>query len=106
MRLIQLMHTEFQINNKLVHKRVLENTENYIEVVEKQHGSRKYHESDLLDLNKCLIDDICRLLRISAYYGMNDAIICLDRIDNAPVIITLIYVGLVYTADCTFFQVI
>ena len=39
---IQLMHPEFQINNKLVDEKVLANAEVYNEVAEEQHGSRKH----------------------------------------------------------------
>ena len=58
MRLIQLMHSEYQINNKLVEKKVLANVETYNEVAEEQHGSRKHHQAGLLGLNKVLIGDI------------------------------------------------
>ena len=43
MQLIQLMHPEYQINNKLVGKKVLANAEMCNEVAEEQHGSRKHH---------------------------------------------------------------
>ena len=52
MRLIQLMHPEFQINNKLVGKKVLANVEICNEVADEQHGSRKHHQIGLLGLNK------------------------------------------------------
>ena len=42
-RLIQLMHPEYQINNKLVGKQVLANAEICNEVTKEQHGSWKYH---------------------------------------------------------------
>ena len=58
MRLIQLMHPEYQINNKSVGKKVLANAEMYNEVADKQHGSRKHHQAALLGLNKVLIGDI------------------------------------------------
>ena len=55
MRLIQLMHPEYQINNKLVGKKVLANAEICNKVAEEQHGSRKHHQAGLLGLNKVLI---------------------------------------------------
>ena len=58
MRLIQLMHPEYQINNKLVGKKVLANVEMCNEVADEQHGSRKHHQAALLGLNKVLIGDI------------------------------------------------
>ena len=52
MRLIQLMHPEYQINNKLVGKKVLANPEICNEMADEQHGSRKYHQAGLLGHNK------------------------------------------------------
>ena len=52
------MHPEYQINNKLVGKKVLANAEMCNEVANKQHGSRKHHQAALLGLNKVLIGDI------------------------------------------------
>ena len=57
MRLIQLMHLEYQINSKLVGKKVLANAEICNEVADEKHGSRKYHQAGLLGLNKVLIGD-------------------------------------------------
>ena len=86
------MHPEFQINN-ICNK-----------VADKQHGYKKHHQAGFLDLNKCLIGDICRLLRMSACYGMNDVIRCFDRIDHTPAIITLMRLGLAYNSTYTLFQ--
>ena len=58
MRLIQLMHPEYQINNKLVGNKVLANAEICNEMADKQHGSRKHHKAGLCGLNKVLIGDI------------------------------------------------
>ena len=58
MKLIQLMHLEYQINNKLVGKKVLANAEMWNEVAEEQHGSRKHHQAGRLGLNKVLIGDV------------------------------------------------
>ena len=60
MRLIQLMHPEYQINNKLVGKKVLANAEICNEVADEQHGSRKHHQAGVLGLNKVLIGNILR----------------------------------------------
>ena len=106
MQLIQLMHPEFQINNKLAGKRVLENAEICNEVANEQHGSRKNHQAGLLALNKYLIGDICRLLRMLACYGINDTIGFFDRIDHIPAIITLMRFGLEYKAAHALIQVI
>ena len=55
MRLIQLMHPEFQINNKLAGKQVLANVEICYEVVDEYHGSKKHHQAGLLVLNNSFI---------------------------------------------------
>ena len=52
------MHLEYQINNKLVGKKLLADAEMYNEVAEEQHGSRKYHQVGLLILNKVLVGDL------------------------------------------------
>ena len=58
MRLTQLMHPEYQINNKLVGKKVLAIAEMCNEVADEHHGLRKHHQAALLGLNKVLIGDI------------------------------------------------
>ena len=105
MRLIQLMLPGFQINNKLVGKRVLENAEICKKVTNKQHRSTKDHQVGLLALNKCLIGDICRLLRILECYGMNNTIRCFNRIDHTLAIITPMHFELAYNTAQTLLQV-
>ena len=43
MRLIQLMHPDYQINNRNIGRKVLANAKICNEVAEEQHGSRKHH---------------------------------------------------------------
>ena len=73
MRLIQLMHTEYQINNKLVGKKVLANDEMCNNVAEEQHDSRKHHQAGLLVLDRELVGDLFRYTHQFGCYGMNDA---------------------------------
>ena len=73
MRLIILMHPEYQINNKNIGRKVLANPEICNEVAEEQHRSRKHHQAGLLLLNKVLVEDLFRLTRYSGCYAMNDA---------------------------------
>ena len=82
MRHIQLMHPDFQINNKLVGKKVLANAEICNEVAKEQHGSRKHHQAGLLVLNKILVGDLFRLTRRAEYYGMNVTKGCFDRTEH------------------------
>ena len=53
-----MMHPEYQINNKLVGKKVLANAEMCNEVAEEQQRSRKHHHAGLLGFSKVLIGDI------------------------------------------------
>ena len=89
MRLIQLMHPEYQINNKDIWRKVLANAEICNEVAEEQHGSRKHHQAGLLLLNKVLVGYLFRLTRFSGCYAMNDAKGCYDRIDHNITILVL-----------------
>ena len=73
MRLIMLMHPEYQINNKNIGRKVLANAEICNEVTEEQHRSRKNHQVEMLLLNKVLVGDLFRLTRFSDCYTMNDA---------------------------------
>ena len=63
MRLIMLMHPEYQINNKNIGRKVLANAEICNEVAEEQHESRKNHQAGLLLLNKVLVGDLFFVFR-------------------------------------------
>ena len=91
MRLIMLMHPEYQINNKNIGRKVLANAEICNEVAEEQHGSRKHHQAGLLLLNKVLVADQFCLTRFSGCYVMNDAKGCYDRIDHNFAILVLMF---------------
>ena len=60
MRLIQLMSSEFQINNKMIGRNILWHTEAANAVAADQHGSRKHHKLINTCLNKKLIWDVFR----------------------------------------------
>ena len=91
MRLIQLMHPEYQIDNKNVGKKVLVNAKICNEVAEEQHGSRKHHQAGLLLLNKVLVGDLFRLACFSGCYTMNDGKECYDQIDHNFAILVLMF---------------
>ena len=93
MQLIMLMHTEYQINNKNIERKVLANAEICNEVAEEQYGSRKNHQTGLLLLNKVLVGDLFCLTRYSGCYAMNDAKGCYDRIDHNFAILVLMVFG-------------
>ena len=89
-----LMHSEYQINNKNIGRKVLANTEICNEVAEEQHGFRKYHQAGLLLLNKVLVGDLFCLTRFVGCYAMNDAKDCYDQTDHNFAILVLMFFGL------------
>ena len=105
MRLIQLMHPDYQINNTNIGRKVLANTEIYNEVAEEQHGSKKHHHAGLLLLNKVLIGDLFRLTRFSGCYAMNNAKGCYDRIDHNVAILVLMVLGVLWMIAWNIFPV-
>ena len=106
MRLIQLMHPVYQINNKNVGRKVLANAEICNEVAEEQHGSQKHHQAGLLLLNKVLVGDLFRLTHYSRCYAMNDAKGCYDRIDHTFAVLVLMYFGVPWSIATTHFLVL
>ena len=106
MRLIQLMHPEYQINNKLVGKKVLAGVKICNEVANEQHGSRKHHQAELLELNKVLIGYIFRYDRQFGCYVMNDAKRCFDRIQHTFAVLVLMYYGMKWSVATTLFNVL
>ena len=58
MWLIQLMHPEYQINNKNIGRKVLANDKICNKIAEEQHGLRKNHQAGLLLLSKILVGDL------------------------------------------------
>jgi len=101
-----LMHSEYQINNKNIGRKVLANTEICNEVVEEQHGSRKHHQAGLLLLNKVLVGDLFRLTRYSGCYAMNDAKECYHQIDHNFAILVLMFFGVPWMIARNLFRVL
>jgi hypothetical protein len=60
MRLIQLICPDFQINNKMLGRRMLAQAEKYGTIEADQHGSRRHHQAILACLNKVLLADVMR----------------------------------------------
>ena len=106
MRLIQLMHPKYQIDNKSVGRKVLTNTEIYNEVAEEQHRSRKHHQAELLLLIKVLVGNLFRLTKYSGCYVMNDAKVCYEQIDHTFAALVLMYFGLPWNVATTLFRVL
>jgi hypothetical protein len=80
MRTIQLMHSEFNMNNKKLGRDVMAHAERFKALAPEQFGSRKNHQSILAALNKRLTMDLLRQRRQAGAMCANDAKSCYDRI--------------------------
>jgi hypothetical protein len=80
MHLIQLMRSDFQINNKMLGRRMLAHAEKYGTIEADQHGSQKHHQAILACLNKVLLADVMRQRKLTGAFCMNNAKSCYDRI--------------------------
>ena len=106
MRLTMLMHSEHQINNKNIGRKVLANAEICNELAEEQHGSRKNHQAGLFLLNKVLVWDLFCLTRFWGCYAMNDAKECYNRIDHNFAILALMVFGIPWVIAWNLFLVL
>ena len=106
MRLIQVMHAVFQINNKWLGKKVTEYIKSLTEMASGQYRCRKHHRANLCCLNKTLVFDEFQIHRSSGIYVTVDATGCFDCICHAAVILTLWSFGLVATFAQTLFEVL
>ena len=106
MRLIQVMHAVFQINNKWLGKKVMEHVKSLKEMTSGQYACRKHHRANLCCLNKTLVFDYFQIRRSSGIYVTVDATGCFDRIRHAAIILTLQSFGLVATFARTLFEVL
>ncbi len=80
MRTIQLMHPEFNVNNKKLGREAMKRAEAFGIIPPDQYGSRKRHRCVRAALNKRLTMDIVRQSRRPAALCSNDAKSCYDRI--------------------------
>lgn len=80
MRTIMLMHAEFNMNNKLIGKIMMEFAERFYLLAIEQFGSRQDHQVVAAALNKRLTFDILRQKRLAGAICANGAKSCYDRI--------------------------
>jgi hypothetical protein len=80
MRTIQLMHSEFNMNNKKLGRDMMFFAEDCKVLAPEQFGSRKNHQSVVAALNKRLTIDVLRQRRQAGALCSNDAKSCYDRI--------------------------
>ena len=106
MKLIMLMHPQYQINNKNIGRKVLTNAEICNKVAGEQHRSRRYHQAGLILLNKVLVGDLFRLTCFSGCYAMNDTKGCYDQIDHNFAILVLMFFGIPWTITRNCFRVL
>jgi hypothetical protein len=65
MRLIQLMRSDFQINNKILGRRMLAFAEKHGTIEADEHGSRKNHQAIL----KVLLADMMRQRKLAGVFA-------------------------------------
>ena len=106
MRIIVLMGSLYNMNNKMIGKRVMERVEDLRLMVVEQAGGRKNHQSAHQALNKVLSSDILRTNRQAGYFCCNDAIQCYDRIVHPVAILALRRLGVPATATTSMFSVL
>jgi hypothetical protein len=94
MRTIQLMHSEFNMNNKKLGRDVMAFAERHKALAPEQFGSRKNHQSVLAALNKRLTMDLLRQRRQAGALCSNDAKSCYDRIVHNVAVLALRRLGM------------
>jgi hypothetical protein len=94
MRIIQLMHAEFNMNNKKLGRDVMAFAETHHALAPEQFGSRKNHQAILAALNKRLTMDLLRQCRQAGALCSNDAKSCYDRIVHSVATIALRRLGM------------
>ena len=80
MRTIQLFSTTFNMNNKKIGKEVTRRSKELNLIPNDQDGSRKHRRSVLTAINKVIVTDISRQMRLPLTITSNDAQACYDRI--------------------------
>jgi hypothetical protein len=80
MRTIILLNAEFNINNKLLGRRMMANGEKFKVLPREQYGGRKGMSAVTAALNKRLTMDLLRLRRQAGALCSNDSKSCYDRI--------------------------
>jgi hypothetical protein len=100
------MDAEYNMNNKLLGKRLLAHAEKAVAVSEDQHGSRKNHKAQLAILIKQQLMDTLRVQHRCGAIAMNNAKGCYDRIVHTVAILVLMSFGLNHTVAQILFQVL
>ena len=104
MRIIQLMHAEFNANNKHDGKTMMSNAEEHKTLVKDQFGSRKNRQANRTALGKLLFFNILRQKVLAGAVVSNDAKACYDRIALSVAFLAMARQGVAYTALFSLFE--
>jgi hypothetical protein len=104
MRIIQLMHSEFNANNQIDGRRMMANAEKHNSLDPNQMGSRKHHEAAKARLTGIIAEDILRQRAMAGCRISNDAKSCYDRINHIVAFLAMARQGVAYTALVSLFQ--
>ena len=94
MRTIQLFSVAFNMNNKKTGRDVIQRAEELHFIPEEKSGSRNHRRLVLTALNRVLVTNISRQLRLPLTATSNDAKACFDRIDLWVASLALQRIGL------------
>ena len=104
MRTIQLLDSQFNMNNKKLGRELMCNAERHGLLAEEQAGSRKHRRAALSALNKRLTMDIMRQKKKSGVIISNDAKSCYDRVAHNVAILAMRRLGAPKSAVTSMFQ--
>jgi hypothetical protein len=93
LRLITLMGTEFNDNNKIIGRDMMAYAEKHNAIAPEQQGCRKHKSSITQALNKMLVLDNIRQLRKPGCIASNDLKSCFDRMVHNVTILCLMRMG-------------
>src|SRR5210317_476621 len=104
MRMIQLMNSEFQANNKKMGAASMQFAEEHHLIPAGECGARKKHQAIDLALSKRLVWDLLITQRRAAGWISNDAKSCFDRIVHWVAMLALLRFGMTWRVVATAFD--
>ena len=93
MRTIQLLDSQFNMNNKKLGRDLMKKAEHHGLIAKEQAGSRKSHQAVLAALNKRLTMDLLRQKKQPGAIVSNDAKSCYDRVSHNVAILAMRRLG-------------
>ena len=104
MRTIQLLDSQFNMNNKKLGLDVMKIAEVKGLIADEQYGSRKHRKASIAALNKRLTYDLLRQKRKCGALVINDAKSCYDRVAHNVAVITMRRMGATQGSVKSLFQ--